>query len=51
DLCACPSDEVSEIGLTSFFIEDMLLKLSLLGFGGAPKLWNMLQTISSTTEQ
>ncbi|KAH7890501.1 hypothetical protein F5I97DRAFT_1933788 [Phlebopus sp. FC_14] len=51
DLCACPSDKVSEIGLTSFFVEDMLLKLSSPGFGGALKLWNMLQTISSTTEQ
>ncbi|EGO01119.1 hypothetical protein SERLA73DRAFT_72090 [Serpula lacrymans var. lacrymans S7.3] len=37
DMCYCPPEDVSEEGLTSLYIEDILLKLCSPGFGGTPK--------------
>ena len=51
ELAMCPSDEVSESGLTRFLIEDMILKLSSPALGSAPKLWALLQKVSRTKEQ
>ncbi|KIK80850.1 hypothetical protein PAXRUDRAFT_157538, partial [Paxillus rubicundulus Ve08.2h10] len=38
ELSLCPSDEVSDSGLTRFLIEDMVLKLSSPAPGSTPKL-------------
>ncbi|KIJ04976.1 hypothetical protein PAXINDRAFT_42421, partial [Paxillus involutus ATCC 200175] len=37
DTMHCPAEDLSTEGLTSLFIEDLLLKLSSPGFGGTPK--------------
>ncbi|OAX38128.1 hypothetical protein K503DRAFT_183291 [Rhizopogon vinicolor AM-OR11-026] len=42
DIMQYPDDALSADGLTSLFIEDMILKLSTPGFGGTPTLWAFL---------
>ncbi|KAH7925761.1 hypothetical protein BV22DRAFT_1160019 [Leucogyrophana mollusca] len=51
DIMRCPEDDLSIDGLTSFFVEDMLLKLSTPGFGGTPKLWALLRCLTQTQRQ
>ncbi|KAF8431619.1 hypothetical protein L210DRAFT_3415728 [Boletus edulis BED1] len=51
ELAMCPSDEVSDSGLTRFLIEDMVLKLSSPALGSTPRLWALLQKVSRTKEQ
>ncbi|KIK99370.1 hypothetical protein PAXRUDRAFT_790417 [Paxillus rubicundulus Ve08.2h10] len=46
ELSLCPSDKVSDSGLTHFLIEDMVLKLSSPTPGSMPKLWALLQKVS-----
>ncbi|KIK77402.1 hypothetical protein PAXRUDRAFT_166945, partial [Paxillus rubicundulus Ve08.2h10] len=50
ELSMCPSDEVSDSGLTRFLIEDMVLKLSSPAPGSTLKLWALLQKVSRTQE-
>ena len=51
ELAMCPSDKVSDSGLTCFLIEDMIFKLSSPALGSAPKLWALLQKVSRMKEQ
>ncbi|KAF9239708.1 hypothetical protein BU15DRAFT_61923 [Melanogaster broomeanus] len=51
ELSLCPSDEVSDSGLTRFLIEDMVLKLSSPAPGSTPKLWALLQKVSRVKGQ
>ncbi|OAX32450.1 hypothetical protein K503DRAFT_606133, partial [Rhizopogon vinicolor AM-OR11-026] len=51
DIMQCPEDAVSADGLTSLFIEDMILKLSTPGFGGTPTLWAFLHRVTRTVKQ
>jgi hypothetical protein len=51
ELAMCPSDEVSDSGLTRFLIEDMVLKLSSPTLSSTPRLWALLQKASQTKEQ
>lgn len=51
ELARCPSDEVSDAGLTRFLIKDMVLKLSSPALGSTPKLWALLQKVSRTKKQ
>ena len=51
DIMQCPEDALSADGLTSLFIEDMILKLSTPGFGGTPTLWSFLHRVTQTVKQ
>ncbi|EGN96693.1 hypothetical protein SERLA73DRAFT_75565 [Serpula lacrymans var. lacrymans S7.3] len=51
DLAKCPPEDVSEEGLTSLFIEDLVLKLQSPGFDGTPMLWALLQHLTRTDSQ
>ncbi|KAG6373120.1 hypothetical protein JVT61DRAFT_6722 [Boletus reticuloceps] len=51
DVLACPKEDLSMEDLTSLFIEDLILKLSALGFGGTPKFWSVLLRLTRTERQ
>ncbi|EGO02443.1 hypothetical protein SERLA73DRAFT_158474 [Serpula lacrymans var. lacrymans S7.3] len=51
ELAKCPPKDVSEEGLTSLLIDDLVLKLQSPGFGGTPKLWELLQRLTRTPTQ
>ncbi|EIW75949.1 hypothetical protein CONPUDRAFT_76987 [Coniophora puteana RWD-64-598 SS2] len=47
----CSSDELSDVGLTSFTLEEWRLRLSSPGMSGTPRLWALLRTLSRTELQ
>ncbi|KIJ04333.1 hypothetical protein PAXINDRAFT_142010, partial [Paxillus involutus ATCC 200175] len=51
DTMHCPAEDLSTEGLTSLFIEDLILKLSSPGFGGTPKFWSLLTRVTQTRTQ
>ena len=44
----CPAEDLSLEELTGIFLEDLILKFSSPGFGGAPKFWSLLARLSQT---
>ncbi|EGO05048.1 hypothetical protein SERLA73DRAFT_68695 [Serpula lacrymans var. lacrymans S7.3] len=51
ELAKCLPEDVSEEGFTSLLIDDLVLKLQSPGFGGTPKLWELLQQLTRTPTQ
>ncbi|OAX38547.1 hypothetical protein K503DRAFT_849965 [Rhizopogon vinicolor AM-OR11-026] len=51
DIMQCPEDALSADGLTNLFIENIILKLSIPGFGGTPTLWAFLHRVTQTVKQ